>query len=75
MIPRNDGSIVVGGARKDFAEDISTWYNVIDDSKLIGGSADTYFDGYMQRHFKGWEDSGATTDRVWTGSKFFPHLL
>ncbi|KAJ0274001.1 hypothetical protein COL940_009597 [Colletotrichum noveboracense] len=53
LIPRADGSIVVGGA--------------------------PYFNGYMQRLFRGWEDSGAEVDRVWTGimgysSDFMPHL-
>lgn len=45
------------------------WYNVTDDSRLIDSAA-RYFDDYMQRHFHGWEDTGAYTDRVWTGSMF-----
>ncbi|KAL1863349.1 hypothetical protein Plec18167_008211 [Paecilomyces lecythidis] len=78
LIPRPDGSIVVGGARADYLSDLSNWYNVIDDSKLIEPAKD-YFDGYMQRHFHGWEDSGAYTDRVWTGvmgysSDYLPHV-
>lgn len=50
------------------------WYGVTDDSKLIE-PAKNYFDGYMQRHFQGWEDSGAFTDRVWTGSKLIFIIL
>jgi glycine/D-amino acid oxidase-like deaminating enzyme len=42
------------------------WHNVTDDSTLIKAAED-YFDGYMQRTFVGWEDSGATLDRIWTG--------
>lgn len=38
----------------------------VDDSTLIQG-AETYFDGYMQRHFTGWEDSGAVVSKLWTG--------
>jgi glycine/D-amino acid oxidase-like deaminating enzyme len=68
MIPRPDGSIVLGGARRDFYENLDQWYNVSDDSKLMEG-ARGYFDGYMQRHFEGWEDSGVRTEQIWTGSK------
>ncbi|KZF25800.1 FAD dependent oxidoreductase [Xylona heveae TC161] len=66
LIPRMDGSIVVGGARRRFYSDPKKWYNTTDDSQLME-SAKSYFDGYMQRHFRGWEDSGAYTDQVWTG--------
>ena len=68
LIPRPDGSIIVGGAKQMFWGDLPYWYNVVDDSKLIE-PAKSYFDGLMQRHFIGWEHSGAYTDRVWTGSK------
>lgn len=69
LIPRGDGSIIVGGARSAFIHDLDSWYNVSDDSRVLA-SAVRYFDGYMQRNFAGWEDSHAYTDRVWTGSKF-----
>ena len=69
LIPRSDGSVVVGGARRDYHADLKSWFDVYDDSTLIE-SAKNYFDGYMQRHFHGWEDSGAYTDKVWTGSTF-----
>jgi glycine/D-amino acid oxidase-like deaminating enzyme len=68
MIPRPDGSVVLGGARRDFYKDLDQWYDVSDDSKLIDG-ARGYFDGYMQRHFEGWEDSSVHTEQIWTGSK------
>ncbi|KAK8100115.1 FAD dependent oxidoreductase [Apiospora kogelbergensis] len=78
LIPRTDGSIIVGGARVKFWTDPSHWYNVTDDSKLIE-PAKSHFDGLMQRTFFGWEDSGAKTDKVWTGimgysSDFMPHV-
>jgi len=69
LIPRPDGSIIVGGARSEFFRDLKSWYNSTDDASLIE-SASHYFDNYMQRHFHGWEDTGAYTDRVWTGSKY-----
>lgn len=68
LIPRPDGSIIVGGARSTYFHDLGSWYNNTDDSKLIE-SASRYFNNYMQRNFHGWEDTGAYTDRVWTGSK------
>lgn len=68
LIPRPDGSIIVGGAKPNFWSDTSHWYNVKDDSQLIE-PATRYFDGLMQRTFFGWENSGAYTDKVWTGSK------
>ncbi|KAJ9269195.1 hypothetical protein DTO212C5_4690 [Paecilomyces variotii] len=66
LIPRPDGSIVVGGGRFSFWRDIPQWYNVADDSKLIESGKD-YFNGLMQRTFIGWEDSDAYTDKVWSG--------
>lgn len=75
LIPRNDGSIVVGGAKSEFWSDSSHWYNVSDDSGLIE-PAKNYFDGLIQRTFFGWEDSGAYVDKVWTGStSILPMLL
>ncbi|KAK7428883.1 hypothetical protein QQZ08_004653 [Neonectria magnoliae] len=69
LIPRPDGSIVVGGARSKFYHELDSWYNNVNDDMLID-SATTYFNGYMQRVFQGWEDSGAYTSKLWTGSKF-----
>lgn len=69
LIPRSDGSIIVGGARRDYWRQLDQWYNVHDDSTLIDPAKD-YFEGYMQRHFRGWEDSAAFTDKVWTGSEY-----
>jgi glycine/D-amino acid oxidase-like deaminating enzyme len=68
LIPLADRSIVVGGARTAFIHDLDNWYNVSDDSRVLEGAA-RYFDGYMQKHFVGWEDSNAYTDQVWTGSE------
>ena len=68
MIPRPDRSIVVGGARRDHYVDLSEWFNVSDDSKLIE-SARPYFTGYMERNFRNWEDIKTRTENIWTGSK------
>ncbi|KAK6227635.1 FAD dependent oxidoreductase [Colletotrichum tabaci] len=78
LIPRNDGSIIVGGAKPTFWTDRSQWYNVFDDGTLIE-PAKSYFDGLMQRTFRGWENSGAYTGKAWTGimgfsSDFMPYV-
>ncbi|KAK2756351.1 FAD dependent oxidoreductase superfamily protein [Colletotrichum kahawae] len=78
LIPRADGSIVVGGARQMFWHRRAEWFDNVRDDELVPRAA-AYFDGYMQRLFRGWEDSGAEVDRVWTGimgysSDFMQHL-
>jgi glycine/D-amino acid oxidase-like deaminating enzyme len=74
LIPRADGSIVVGGARPAFIDDLDNWYNVSDDSRVLEPAV-RYWDNYMQRNFIGWEDSNAYTDRVWTGSMLPHHVI
>lgn len=55
--------------------DLNNWFDVYDDSKLIE-PAKHYFDGYMQRHFHGWEDSEAYTESIWSGSQSpLPNVL
>ncbi|KAH7145514.1 FAD dependent oxidoreductase [Dactylonectria estremocensis] len=66
LIPRPDGSIIVGGARQAYIRHLEDWYGNSNDGELIE-RARGYFDGYMQRHFNGWENSGAVVDQVWTG--------
>jgi glycine/D-amino acid oxidase-like deaminating enzyme len=68
LVQRPDGSIIVGGARVKYFQDLESWYGDCDDSTLIE-NAKGYFDGYMQRHFHGWKDSGAHVTHIWTGSK------
>lgn len=70
QISRHDGSIIVGGAAYTFKDDLEEWYDNSDDGGLIR-KADTYFDGYMQRTFFGWEDSRAEVNHIWTGGAFF----
>ncbi|KAJ5836293.1 FAD dependent oxidoreductase [Penicillium robsamsonii] len=66
LIPRPDGSIVVGGARSAYFRKKDLWYNNTDDSEVIEETRN-YFDGYMQRNFRGWENSGAKVSEIWTG--------
>ena len=66
LIPRSDGSIIVGGAAAKFKPFRKQWYNNVDDSVLIDAAKD-YYDGYMQRTFRGWEDTKASVDNIWTG--------
>lgn len=78
LIPRPDGSIIVGGARQRFWHKREAWFDNIRDDELVE-EAVSYFDGYMQRHFAGWQDSEAKVTNVWTGimgysADFLPHL-
>ncbi|GAP88120.1 putative FAD dependent oxidoreductase [Rosellinia necatrix] len=66
--PRPDGGIVVGGGRWVFEKDSDLWHNNIDDSTTFNAITDTkYFERYMQRNFRGWEESGTEVDKIWTG--------
>jgi glycine/D-amino acid oxidase-like deaminating enzyme len=66
LVPRSDGSIVVGGAAAKFKPFREQWYDNVDDSCLIDAAAE-YYDNYMQRTYRGWEDTGAKVDTIWTG--------
>ncbi|KAJ5908123.1 hypothetical protein N7495_000805 [Penicillium taxi] len=66
MIPRADGSIIVGGASSLFRPHRDQWYNNVDDSVLIDSAKDYYID-YMQKNYRGWENSDAKVDQIWTG--------
>jgi len=66
LIPRLDGSIIVGGAAQTFRPFRDQWYNNVDDSVLIDAAKDYYGD-YMQRTYRGWEDTGAEVAHLWTG--------
>jgi glycine/D-amino acid oxidase-like deaminating enzyme len=69
LIPRLEGGVIVGGGRQRYYKDLGNWYDTVRDDELIE-SAKGFFDGYMQRTFQGWEDSGAVTERIWTGSEW-----
>lgn len=66
LITRTDGSIVVGGAKQKVLLDDAYWRNNTDDSAMIPGAGE-YFQGYMQRTFHGWENTGASVTDIWTG--------
>ena len=66
LIPRTDGSIIVGGASSVFKPFKEQWYNNVDDSTLIDSAKD-YYSNYMQETYNGWEHSEAAVDSIWTG--------
>jgi glycine/D-amino acid oxidase-like deaminating enzyme len=70
LIPRPDGGVICGGAKNTYAENTAIWFNNYDDSTLIE-QARPHFEAVMQKNFVGWENSGATVDYLWTGSKCF----
>ncbi|KAJ6164540.1 hypothetical protein N7470_003212 [Penicillium chermesinum] len=61
-----DGSIIVGGAAAVFRNHEEQWYDNVDDGVLIDSAKD-YYHGYMQRTYRGWEDTGAKVDKIWSG--------
>lgn len=70
LIPRPDGSIIVGGASATFRPFKEEWYNNVDDGTLIEPTMEEkYYENYMQRTFRGWEKSGAKVNSIWTGGK------
>lgn len=64
--PRPDGGIVVGGGNWTYAHNRSLWDGNWDDSTLLPG-VQPHFASLMQQHFRGWEQSGAEVDHLWTG--------
>ncbi|TGO40541.1 hypothetical protein BHYA_0035g00150 [Botrytis hyacinthi] len=68
LIPRPDGSIIVGGASATFRSHKDQWYNNVDDGKLIEATMkERYYENFMQRTFRGWENSDAKIESIWTG--------
>ncbi|KEF54253.1 uncharacterized protein A1O9_09419 [Exophiala aquamarina CBS 119918] len=66
LIPRLDSSIIVGGAAQVFRPFRDQWYGNVDDSVLID-AAKGYYEDYMQRTYRGWENTGAQVAHIWTG--------
>lgn len=50
---------------------------MVDNGTLIEGVQERWFEGYMGRHFRGWDVNGKDEkiDRIWTGSKFTERLI
>ncbi|KAI0015548.1 FAD dependent oxidoreductase [Xylariomycetidae sp. FL0641] len=66
--PRPDGGIVVGGGNWLYKDRKELWWDTIDDSTQMEAVVKSkYFDDYMQRNFRGWENSETQLDRTWTG--------
>lgn len=65
--PRPDGGIVVGGGSWLFVSDVESWKNNWDDAHLFNEQVMSYWHGYMQDRFLGWNDRNSKTDYVWTG--------
>ncbi|TIA01824.1 FAD dependent oxidoreductase superfamily [Aureobasidium pullulans] len=66
LIPRSDGGIIVGGSQAIFKPHLEQWYNNSDDAELIEASKD-YYTNYMQNNFRGWENTKAEVQKIWTG--------
>ncbi|ODV97473.1 hypothetical protein PACTADRAFT_139443 [Pachysolen tannophilus NRRL Y-2460] len=66
MIPRPDGSIVVGGAKKHIFPYREKFFDVVDDSNLIENT-DRYFDNWLQKHFISMKSLNTVVDYAWPG--------
>lgn len=69
LVPRPDGTVILGGAKWTYEHNRKLWWNNVDDSTLINNETTQHFDSVMADHFYGWENAGAQHDMVWTGSK------
>lgn len=71
--PRPDGTVVLGGGGRNFRKGSddrnSSWWDTVDDSRLISPAVRLDFDKTMETYFRGWEKSEARVDMTWTGSK------
>lgn len=70
LVPRPDGTIILGGAKWTYDSNRDSWWNTVDDRTLIHDAATAHFDSVMARHYRGWENANAHHDMVWSGSKF-----
>lgn len=67
--PESDGTpgrIILGGAKGCFQHQEKEWYDSVRDDQEMPGVR-SYFEGYMQRIFQGWEGGGECVDKVWSG--------
>ncbi|PYI09232.1 FAD dependent oxidoreductase superfamily [Aspergillus sclerotiicarbonarius CBS 121057] len=67
LVPRPDGTIILGGAKWTYDNDRDCWWNTVDDRTVIGDAATAHFDSVMARNFHGWGDANAHHDMVWSG--------
>ncbi|TGO44707.1 hypothetical protein BCON_0472g00030 [Botryotinia convoluta] len=68
LISRPDGSVIVGGASATFRSHKDQWHNNVDDGKLIEATMEKrHYENFIQRTFRGWENSDAKIESIWTG--------
>ena len=66
LVPRPDGSIILGGGSQTYRHDLRKWFDTVDDSAYIE-SVKPHFDNVMPTFFHGWNNSSVEVERVWTG--------
>lgn len=87
LVPRLDGSIILGGGQILYRNEKELWYDSVDDSTLIelpdGSNVKSrYFEGYMSKHFSSWRNISYKEENIdynWTGimgitPDGFPHI-
>ena len=66
LVPRPDGSIILGGGSQTYRHDRVQWFDTVDDSAYIENVRE-HFDSVMPKYFRGWDRPGVRVERVWTG--------
>ncbi|KAG0689589.1 hypothetical protein C6P40_004795 [Pichia californica] len=66
QINRGDGSIIVGGGKPAFHNNLDQFYKVVDDSTIIPKTKE-FFTNYMSKRFYTWKDFDEKLDCIWSG--------
>lgn len=73
-----DQSVILGGGRSAYVNEVESWYNNNDDSTLLPNTKE-YFSTFMKRFFKNWKiDNTAQSGKlqsIWTGILGYSHDL
>lgn len=63
-----DRSLILGGAKGAYLKHLDRWFGNKYDNEVMPGVRE-YFEGYMSKHFTGWDEGTGTVDHVWSGGE------
>ncbi|ODQ47890.1 hypothetical protein PICMEDRAFT_15765 [Pichia membranifaciens NRRL Y-2026] len=66
LINRGDGSVIVGGGKPVYGDNLDSFYNVVDDSTIIPKTKE-FFTNYMKERYYTWKDFDEKLDCIWSG--------
>ncbi|PWN37353.1 FAD dependent oxidoreductase, partial [Meira miltonrushii] len=75
-----DQSVILGGGRSVYANEVEKWYNNNDDSTLLPNTK-SYFSSFMPQFFKNWKEGSPEGQQsgklqsIWTGILGYSHDL